>query len=105
MKENKEVPEIKLINRSDKAIIFLVVICLALIIGVGYYYQEKANCYNDKDLDDSYLNGTIDTVNYISFQLINQSSYCNQIPIQWIDQNNQTYNEILISINCLEGND
>ncbi len=90
---------------ENEIIILLVVVIFVLVIGGIYYefyYKEKANCYNDNDLSEAYLNATIDTVNYVSFQLINQSSYCNEIPVQWKDENNETYSTNLISINCLK---
>ncbi len=90
---------------ESEVIILLVIVIFALVIGGIYYefyYRENESC-DEEILAEAYVNGTKDVAEYISFQIINQSNHCNQIPVEWIDQNNQIYSENLISINCLKG--
>ena len=110
--KNNEVPEIK--RKSNAGKWFIGIICLILIVGGAIYfeYHEEINaklsgvelnkttennefCYNETHI--------INYQRYVSFNIINQSSYCNLIPVSWTDENNQTYSTELISINCLKG--
>ena len=110
MTENNEVPEIE--RKSSKGKIFLTILFLILILCVVTYFEygEEINAKIkgipiNKNLDEICFNET-HLINYqsnIAFYMINESFYCNLIPISWTDINNQTYSTELISINCLKG--
>ena len=81
---------------------FIVILLIILILAGTVYYefqeeldtrikefrnksQEGKECYNQTELGQAYLQGASDMSNYIGFQVINESQYCNTIPIQYKD--------------------
>ena len=94
---DNEIKEKESKQSRRKEIIFVVLFLISIVL-ITYYFQVQEN-----RLSQAYFQGYSDSRNYMVLHILNESTYCNQILISYINPNNVTYSVNLISTNCLKG--